>query len=96
MQIIDYIPVGHTHAVSRKWLAAITGIPDRQVRDMIHEAKRDTVILNLGDGYYRPDISDPVDVYELHKYVNQETARIKSTGWALKAARQMVRQIGET
>ena len=93
MQIVDYIPVGHTKAVTREQLSDRTGLGDRDVRRAIHEARRDTVILNIGGGYYRPDLRDPVDREEVIRFQKQEESRIKSTGWALKSARKMVREI---
>lgn len=92
MEIIDYIPVGHKNAVSRQYLSKITGMGDRKVREAIHEAKRNTVILNVGKGYYIPDPEDVIDRKEVIRYMKQEESRIKSTGWALKAVRKMVKE----
>ena len=51
------------------------------------------MILNLsnGNGYFKPDINDPVDRKLLIRYVRQEESRLKSIGWALKAARKLLR-----
>ena len=60
MNILDYIPVGHENAVTRKKLCNITGLSDRKVRQLIEDARKDNVILNLGDskGYFKPKIGE--------------------------------------
>lgn len=97
MDITQFIPVGHQNAVTRQMLCMLTGMSDRQVRDMIADARRDTPILNVqnGFGYYIPDINDPVDKMELNRFVQQETHRLKSIGWSLKAARDAVRSVAD-
>lgn len=90
--ITDYIPIGHNNAVSRQYLANVTGMKDRDIRDAIHDARRDTVIINVGNGYYRPDPKDAQDMSDLKAYEKQETHRLKSIGWALKATRRMIRE----
>lgn len=91
--IIVFIPVGRENAVTRAQLNILTGLGDRVIRDQIHEARRFVPIINIGDGkgYYIPDPLDPVERAELNKYVRQEESRIKSIGWALKAARKALR-----
>ena len=93
MDITQFIPVGHQNAVTRQMLCMLTGMSDRQVRDMIADARRDTPILNVqnGFGYYIPDINDPADMIDLKRFVDQETHRLKSIGWSLKAARDMAK-----
>jgi hypothetical protein len=85
MNILDYIPKGKDNAITRAELTARTGLNDRVVRELISQARRDTVIINLsnGNGYYIP-----TDRAEIERYVRQETARLKSIGWSLKAARR--------
>lgn len=90
--ITDFIPVGHDNAVSRQYLVSVTGMKDREIRDAIHDARRDTVIINIGNGYYRPDPSDEQDMHDLKAFEKQETHRLKSIGWALKSARKMIRE----
>lgn len=91
--ITDYIPTGHRHIISRKTLCQLTGLSDRQVRESIAQARRNTPIINLqdGDGYFIPDPSDNGDMELLRRYVRQEEARLKSIGWSLKAARKMLK-----
>lgn len=92
-EIVSFVPVGHRNAIGRKNLSLLTGKSDRDVRRMIHEARRVTVILNLldGSGYFRPDMNDPEDVMYLRRYIQQEESRLKSCEWALKAAREAIR-----
>lgn len=91
--ILEYIPVGHDKAISRQTLSRISGISDREVRRLIHKARRDNVILNMqdGSGYFRPDMQNPEDVQAVQRYVKQEENRIKSIGWALKPARKALK-----
>lgn len=90
MDIVDYIPFGRENAVTRAQLRSRTGIDDRTIRDMIADARRDTVILNMqdGKGYFRPL---PEERHLVEVYAKQETARLKSIGWSLKATRQMLK-----
>ena len=50
MDIVDYIPFGRENAVTRTQLRIMTGLNDRQIREQISQARRDTVILNMQDG----------------------------------------------
>ena len=95
--IKNFIPVGSGNAVTRKMLSVLTGLDDRTVRDLIHKARRDIPILNMqdGKGYFIPDMNEEEDRHKLKQYVSQEEHRIKSNGWALKAARTTLRNCGE-
>lgn len=86
MDIVSLIPIGYENAITRSELCTLTGLPDRKVRDMIFQARRETPIINLqdGKGYFIPSENDRAHV---EKFVKQETARLKSVGWALKSAR---------
>lgn len=96
LNILDYIPTGRVNAITRHALAIRTGISDRQVRDLIHYARRDIPILNMQDGrgYFIPDMNDGVERELLAAYVRQEEKRLKSIGWALASARQTCRNCG--
>lgn len=74
----------------------MTGINDRYVRLAIAQARRKIPILNMqdGDGYFIPGMNDQEDVRLLIRYVRQEESRLKSIGWSLKAARQMLVNCG--
>ena len=95
MEILDFIPIGSENAVDRICLARSTGLSDREVRRAIHEARRKIPIINLssGDGYI-PDMNEKKDQSELLRYIRQDESRLKSIGWALKAARQTLRNCG--
>ena len=88
MEIINYIPVGETNAVSRAELVAISGFEDRKVRAMISKAREEHVILSLenGSGYYQPTAED---YPELRKFINREESRAKSVFASLKMARAL-------
>ena len=96
LNILDYIPTGRMNAITRHALAIRTGISDRQVRDLIHYARRDIPILNMQDGrgYFIPDMNDEVERGMLAAYVRQEENRLRSIGWSLASARQTCRNCG--
>lgn len=54
MDILDYIPIGHENAVSRRWLQTTTHMSDRMVRRLIAEVNKNDcdaeLIINLQDG----------------------------------------------
>lgn len=97
MEILDYIPTGSRNAIRRDALARMSGLDDRAMREAIHAARRRIPIINLsnGDGYYIPDMNVEKDREALKHYVKQEENRLKSIGWALKAARRTLRNCGE-
>ena len=96
MDILDYIPTGSKNAVRRSYLSDILHTSDREIRRMIQTARRKIPILNLSDGkgYYIQDMNSKEDRKKLVQYVRQEESRLKSIGWALKAARQTLRNCG--
>ena len=76
ISIEDLIPIGIGNAISRKYLASITGLNDRIIRRLISESP--APIVNLGYGYFIPDINDSVDISEARSYVAQEQTRIRT------------------
>lgn len=80
MDIVKHIPVGHEHAITRQELMYFTGLTDRGVRAMIEQARKKTPIINAGngDGYFIPDMKNPVDRALLRGYLLQEKARARS------------------
>lgn len=94
--VLNFIPVGSENAVGRDYLSKVTGLSDRKVRVGIHKARRKIPIINLsdGDGYYIPDMNEEKDIRALKRYVKQEESRLKSIGWALKAARKTLKNCG--
>lgn len=95
--ILNYIPTGSENAITRKELSIMTGICDRDIRKSIHIARRYIPILNLSDGkgYYIPNMNNTSDKQNLKIFFRQEENRIKSIGWALKAARRTLRNCNE-
>lgn len=93
MNISDYIPFGKDNAISRTQLAKVTGLSDRDLREVISLARRNTVILNLsnGKGYFQPIPGEEDDL--VVKYFKQEDSRLKRIGWSLLATRRRVKEI---
>lgn len=96
IDILDYIPIGKKNAVGRTILREFIGVSDRELRDMIHHARRKIPILNLsdGNGYYIPDMNTEEGVRDLVRFVRQEESRLKSIGWALQSARKTLCNCG--
>lgn len=69
--------VGKGNAVSRKTLAALTGLSDRSVRGEIEKERRNGRLIcshmEAGGGYYLP-----ADEMEIREYYNAQTSRISS------------------
>ena len=93
IKIVDYIPFGKENAISRQQLERVTGLSDRDVREAISLARRNTVILNLsnGKGYFQPIQGEEDDL--VVKYFKQEDSRLKRMGWSLLATRRRVKEI---
>lgn len=93
IKIVDYIPFGKENAISRQQLVRTTGLSDRDVREAISLARRNTVILNLsnGKGYFQPIQGEEDDL--VVKYFKQEDSRLKRIGWSLLATRRRVKEI---
>ena len=91
--IVEYIPVGHEHAVSRKSLSMQTGLPDRVLRKEIALARKKHAILNLQDsaGYYRPDMTDPHDVEACYLFFLQERSRIRSIAASMRGVTEALK-----
>lgn len=98
MNIIDFIPEGYEHAISRKDLCKITGLNDRVVRDLIEAARRTTIIIsnNDGSGYWLyPENPTQKEKDLLKRYVKQQESRAKSIFYALKPARKVIKESAE-
>ena len=93
IKIVDYIPFGKENAISRQQLERVPGLSDRDVREAISLARRNTVILNLsnGKGYFQPIQGEEDDL--VVKYFKQEDSRLKRIGWSLLATRRRVKEI---
>ena len=91
MDIVDYIPFGRKNAITRTRLRIVTGLNDRQIREQISQARRDTVILNMqdGKGYFGP-LPEEINYVKAHE--RQESARIMSQIEGLEVERRMIRE----
>lgn len=70
--ILLTIQYGHRNPTTR----LKNPIKDRRERAIIEEAnKKDDCIINVGNGYYRPAIGDPVDEKEFNEYIAKERHR---------------------
>lgn len=92
MNIIEYIPIGHDNAISRKQLCQLTGLPDRLMRKAIERARRDYAILNIdGSGYFQPEEDES---YLVERWLRQERSRGKSVEQSMRGAEHFL--TGET
>jgi len=76
--ITDYIPTGRENAVSKQFLASISGLTERNVRAQISNARRKgTCIIYRFEagGYYMPDFTKADDLAELNHFLNAERKR---------------------
>lgn len=96
MDIKELRPVGKENAVSREYLSIVTGLSDRNVRELIHTARRVIPIINAqkGQGYYIPDMNTEEGKNELLLWYRQERSRLKSIGWSLTTARRTLKNCG--
>jgi biotin operon repressor len=86
--VLDAIPYGKDRAVTREYLAAKTGLPDRQVRKAIEEIRRNHIVLNDqdGKGYYRS-----YDLDDIERFYRQERARALAVLYRMKPMRILLR-----
>lgn len=92
-RIFELLPEGQENAVSRKDLATITGLNDRELRRAIASERREgALILSSTDsehsGYFRPASAD-----ELRRFVASMTRRGKATFAAVAQARKALKHI---
>ena len=90
INIIDYIPEGSERAISRKDLCRLTGLTDRNVRNLIEAARRETIIISNTDGsgyWLYPEDPTEHEKEMLYKFVKQQESRAKSIFYALRPAR---------
>ncbi len=92
-KIFDLLPEGQENAVSRKDLATITGLNDRELRREIASERREgALIISSSDtkhnGYFRPANAD-----ELRRFVVSMTNRGKRTFAAVAEARKVLKRI---
>lgn len=68
----------------------VTGFTDREVRRLIADARRDTVIINHqdGKGYYKTS-----NKAEIERYIKQESKRARTIFYRLKGARKALQEV---
>lgn len=72
--VTAYIPKGRENAVTREYLCAVTGLPDRKLREEIERARRrGAIIINnqSGAGYYQSD--DLQEIANKHRISERAT-----------------------
>ena len=98
INIVDYIPEGLERAISRKELSRLTGLTDRNVRNLIEAARRETIIISNtdGSGYWLfPENPTNQEKEMLYKFVKQQESRAKSIFYALRPARLFMKEGAE-
>lgn len=87
-EVLQAIPVGSWHPVKRSELAYALNLTDREMRDILHEAKKKMPIINLqdGKGYFIPDMNSTEDRRLLAIWTKQELNRSKETIECIKPA----------
>ena len=88
IDILTYLNTGSKHSIKRKWLCYKTGLNDRKMRDLLHEARKKIPVINLqnGNGYFIPDMNQEQDRKMLVRWVKQEESRIKESQLVVDAA----------
>ena len=94
--ILNHIPTGSKNAVKRKWLCYITGLIDRTMRNLLHEARKKIPVLNLqnGKGYFIPDMNYENDRRLLVRWVLQEKSRIRELIMIVEVAEKTLENCG--
>lgn len=91
---IKNIPYGHENAMQRP----SNPIEDRRLRENIEKANRNgDCIINVGNGYYRPDPKDKTDETEFNEYLAKELSRarkIQSKRLAMRMTFERWREVG--
>lgn len=87
-EVLQAIPVGSWHPVKRSELAYAMNLTDREMRGILHEAKKKMPIINLqdGKGYFIPDMNLTEDRKLLAIWTKQELNRSKETIECIKPA----------
>ena len=92
IKIEDYIPFGHENKVTRKYLVAVTGMTDREVRLGIANARINRrVMIVPNKGYFRPRTHDTTDAHLMQVFIAQEVQRKKTLEEAIENYRSMER-----
>ena len=86
------IPIGKENAVTRAHLRAVTGLPDRKIREEIEQARRKgAIIINAQDGagYYQSE-----DIRDIAKQYRQNERRALSILAQQKHLRKRLKEAG--
>ena len=98
INIVDYIPEGAERAISRQDLCRLTGLTDRNVRNLIEAARRETIIVSNTDGsgyWLYPENPTAKEKEMLYRFVKQQENRAKSIFYALRPARLLMKEGAE-
>ena len=95
MYKLEDIPIGAENAISRKTLAAIWNLSDRETRRIVADLRTiddgtDYVIVSVsrGKGYYRTQ-----DIDQIKHFINEMTKLIRNTFRAIKTAKRILRRL---
>ncbi|MCI6468160.1 MAG: hypothetical protein MSA90_22185 [Faecalicatena sp.] len=96
IDILTFLNTGSKHAIKRKWLCYRTGLDDRTMRDLLHEARKKIPVINLqnGKGYFIPDMNIDDDRKLLVRWVKQEESRIKESQLIVETAKKTLSNCG--
>ena len=91
MDILSFIPHGEANAISRKDLAAATGLSDRGMRECIEQGRHNGILICSArqGGYYQPDSVDDIE-----RAYWQDYARAKAILHRLKTMRHILKREG--
>lgn len=96
IDILTFLNTGSKHSKKRKWLCYKTGLNDRTMRDLLHEARKKIPVINLqnGNGYFIPDMNLEKDRKMLVRWVKQEESRIKESQIIVETAKKTLSNCG--
>jgi len=91
-ELIDMIPTGKEDSISRADLAKQLNIPDRSVRELIHEARKNSPILSNTSkgGYYLPANKD-----EANEFIQQQYSYISNINQTIPSVRRWMERKGQ-
>lgn len=93
--IFDLLPVGADHAISRRELTTLTGLPDRQLRRQIAAERMEGLLIlsstaEVGGGYFRA-----ANVAELRRWVAMMQSHISAVLAVIRAAQEAIAEAAE-
>lgn len=87
--VAAHLNEGAENAVSRETLCRLTGMQDREVREVISKIRRYVPVLSFGNGYFIPAASEK---HLINRWLEQEQSRAKSIFWSMRGARKAVKE----